>query len=323
MQRRVAWGKMKPVIADLLSGIGDVVDLAAELKTYLEHMKNMGFAGLALRRDLFVASSVPVPRPVQKTEKRERVTRVAPVEGAGAGPAREPSSQPTAKSQMANPAEISNLFSIMDMVETDAPSEDNSQRARRVTGANQVEMLRNLYTTFASCQACALGTTRNKFVFGEGPPHAELMFVGEGPGQEEDRTGRPFVGKAGQLLDRIIQAMGFKRGDVFITNVVKCRPPKNRKPLPDEMATCSPILQRQVETIDPAMIVVLGGTALRFFKGGDASIMRLRGKFFQWKNYTVMPTFHPAYVLRNPRAKRDVWEDMQRVMAHLKSEAPT
>lgn len=169
------------------------------------------------------------------------------------------------------------------------------------------------------CQRCKLSRGRTNIVFGVGNPHAALMFIGEGPGYDEDRQGFPFVGRAGKLLDQIIKAMGFKREDVYIANVVKCRPPENRTPQPDEVSACSPFLYRQIEIIRPRAIVALGAPATRALLETGLGITKLRGTFREYRGIPVMPTFHPAYLLRNPAAKRSVWEDMQQVMALLRS----
>lgn len=168
------------------------------------------------------------------------------------------------------------------------------------------------------CMLCRLGQWRKNIVFGEGNRGAELMFVGEGPGAQEDRTGRPFVGDAGQLLTKMIVAMGYKREDVYIANVVKCRPPDNRNPFLDEAEICVKFLQRQIKLINPKIIVCLGGVAVKYFLGVQTGITKLRGNFQEYNGIKVMPTFHPAYLLRNPGGKRDVWNDLQLVMAELK-----
>jgi DNA polymerase len=170
------------------------------------------------------------------------------------------------------------------------------------------------------CRRCRLCDQRTLIVFGVGDPRAALMFIGEGPGADEDRQGEPFVGRAGQLLNRIIESIGLTRGQVYIANVVKCRPPENRTPLPDEVATCSPFLFRQVRAIAPRVIVCLGAPAAQTVLGTSATISRLRGAFHDLEGIKVMPTFHPAYLLRNPAAKKEVWEDMKKVMAALKAE---
>jgi DNA polymerase len=178
-------------------------------------------------------------------------------------------------------------------------------------------MLNELKEHIGDCNRCRLSEERNNVVFGVGNPEADLMFVGEGPGSEEDKQGKPFVGRAGKLLDKIIEAMGLKREDVFIANVVKCRPPKNRNPEPDEIATCIPFLEKQIEIIDPKIIVCLGTFAAQTLLATDEKISKLRGQLFEHKERKVIPTYHPAFLLRNPSMKRPVWEDMQKVMKHL------
>ncbi len=168
------------------------------------------------------------------------------------------------------------------------------------------------------CARCILHKGRHSIVVGEGNPRARLVFVGEGPGEEEDLQGRPFVGPAGQLLDRIIEAMGFSRGDVFICNVVKCRPPGNRAPSPEEIQACVPFLFRQLTAISPAVICALGGVSAQAILGSRERISSLRGRFHRWEGIAVMPTYHPSYLLRNPEKKRDVWNDMKQVMEFLR-----
>lgn len=182
--------------------------------------------------------------------------------------------------------------------------------------------LDELKQELGDCSRCKLHSTRNKIVFGEGNPKAKIMFVGEGPGQSEDEQGRPFVGRAGQLLTKIIEAMGLKREDVFIANVVKCRPPSNRVPERDEVATCSPFLFQQIDIIKPQVIIALGATSLKCLFGDDAKISQMRGKFVEYRGTKLMPTFHPAYLLRNPPAKKEVWEDMQVVMKEIGIKVP-
>lgn len=173
--------------------------------------------------------------------------------------------------------------------------------------------LDELNSAAQKCRKCPLCKTRTTVVFGEGDPAADLMFIGEGPGFDEDQQGRPFVGKAGELLTKMINAMQFTRREVYIANIVKCRPPQNRNPLPEEADACLPYLKRQIELIKPKVIVVLGAVPLKFLLGKNG-IMRLRGKWDSYNGIKVMPTFHPAYLLRSPGAKREVWEDLQEVM---------
>ena len=179
--------------------------------------------------------------------------------------------------------------------------------------------LRLIREDLGECTRCGLCRKRTQIVFGVGSPSARLMFIGEGPGADEDLKGEPFVGRAGQLLTKIIESMGMSRGDVYIANVVKCRPPENRTPLPDEIGTCSPFLFQQVQAIRPRVIVCLGTPAAQTVLGTRDTITRLRGSFHDLDGIRVMPTFHPAYLLRNPAAKREVWDDMKKVIAELKA----
>jgi len=169
------------------------------------------------------------------------------------------------------------------------------------------------------CVSCVLHQARTHVVFGTGNRNAQLVFVGEGPGPDEDMQGVPFVGKAGQLLDKIIGAMKLQREDVYLCNVVKCRPPGNRTPLPDEIAACSPFLAEQLELIAPKVIVALGGPAAKTLLHTEAGITALRGRWQSYKSIPVMPTYHPAFVLRTytEEVRRQVWDDMKQVMAKL------
>ena len=172
------------------------------------------------------------------------------------------------------------------------------------------------------CTRCKLSKGRTKIVFGTGSPKAQLMFVGEGPGRDEDLSGEPFVGRAGKLLTDMIKAMGLQREDVYIANIVKCRPPDNRQPEHDEVAACSPFLMRQIDVIQPKVICTLGNTPTQTLMQTTQGISRFRGEWFEFRNAKLMPTYHPAYLLRNPAAKADVWKDLQKVMAVLGLQAP-
>jgi uracil-DNA glycosylase family 4 len=167
------------------------------------------------------------------------------------------------------------------------------------------------------CTRCKLHGGRQKIVFGAGNPGADLMFVGEAPGADEDKQGEPFVGRAGQLLTKIIEAIDLRREDVYIANLIKCRPPGNRNPEPDEMEQCEPFLLRQIDSIRPKVIVALGKFAAQSLLQTTDPITRLRGREFPYRDAILVPTYHPAYLLRQPSAKRAVWEDMQRVRAIL------
>ena len=170
------------------------------------------------------------------------------------------------------------------------------------------------------CSRCKLHTLgRTQIVFGVGNPDADLMFVGEAPGADEDEQGIPFIGRAGQLLTKIIEAIDLKREDVYIANIIKCRPPQNRNPEPDEVETCEPFLFRQIDVVRPKVIVALGKYAAQTLLRTDAPISRIRGTLFDYRGAKLIPTFHPAYLLRNPSSKREVWEDMKLVRSLLNS----
>ena len=176
------------------------------------------------------------------------------------------------------------------------------------------ETLEAIRADLGDCQRCKLTHGRKRIVFGEGDPHARLVFVGEGPGGDEDRQGRPFVGAAGQLLTKIINAMHLDRESVYICNIIKCRPPGNRNPEPDEIKACLPFLHRQIAAVGPDFICALGSVAARILLDTDQPISRLRGRFHRFEGIAVMPTFHPAFLLRNPHRKREVWEDVKQLM---------
>jgi DNA polymerase len=209
--------------------------------------------------------------------------------------------------------------------------ESGSSSAGRVTTSSKVDGAPGLYagieeTTdlsslrafIGNCQRCKLAPGRTNLVFGVGNPNAELVFVGEAPGADEDAKGEPFVGRAGQLLTDIIErGMRLSRSDVYICNVIKCRPPGNRNPEPDEVASCEPFLLRQIQTINPKVIVGLGTFAVQALLKVKTPISRLRGNWHDWRGIKMMPTFHPAYLLRNPGDKRLVWSDIQQVMRML------
>ncbi len=180
--------------------------------------------------------------------------------------------------------------------------------------------LPSLARFLAGCPRCKLSRSRTHIVFGQGSPKARLMFVGEAPGRDEDEQGLAFVGRAGQLLTKIIEAIGLTREDVYIANVIKCRPPQNRNPEPDEVVTCEPFLFRQIDAIKPKVVVALGSFAARALLRTQESISRLRGRVYEYRGAKLIPTFHPAYLLRNPSSKKEVWEDMKLVRTLLKSQ---
>ena len=192
-----------------------------------------------------------------------------------------------------------------------------------VPSADRASALRIIRDEIGDCTRCALHKGRNKIVFADGSPDARLMFVGEGPGADEDAQGLPFVGKAGQLLNNMIGAMGLKREDVYIANVVKCRPPGNRTPEPDEANTCAPFLFQQIDVVRPEVIVALGATASTYLLGQRQPLAGLRGRIHSFRGSKLIVTYHPAFLLRDPRQKKEAWADLQIAMRELGLQAPS
>ena len=192
---------------------------------------------------------------------------------------------------------------------------DQVEVAAGRTGAERLTLVQE---ELGDCTRCKLHATRTSLVFGVGNPNADLMFVGEAPGRDEDRQGIPFVGRAGQLLTNIIESIDLRRDDVYIANVIKCRPPDNRNPAPDEVRTCEPFLFAQIDAIRPRVIVALGSFAMRTLLKTEDAISKVRGHVYDYRDATLIPTYHPAFLLRSPDRKRDVWEDMKKVRAILR-----
>jgi DNA polymerase len=199
---------------------------------------------------------------------------------------------------------------------TNSPAADLQAGPDLLTGAGR-ETLADIRDDLGDCRRCKLCGSRKTIVFGVGSPKARVLFVGEAPGRDEDIQGEPFVGEAGRLLTKMIEAMKFQREDVYICNVLKCRPPGNRNPEPDEIAACSPFLRRQVEAIAPQVIVALGTFAAQTLIDTREPISRLRGRFHDYFGTPLMPTFHPSFLLRSPEKKREAWSDLQQVMKLL------
>jgi uracil-DNA glycosylase len=196
------------------------------------------------------------------------------------------------------------------------------QVAAAVVAADRASALRMIREEIGDCTRCALHKGRNKLVFADGDPNARLMFVGEGPGADEDAQGLPFVGRAGQLLNNMISAMGLKREEVYIANVVKCRPPSNRTPEPDEANTCSPFLFRQIDVVRPEVLVALGATAATYLLGQRQPLAGLRGRVHSFRGTKLIVTYHPAFLLRDPRQKKEAWADLQIAMGELGLKPP-
>jgi len=182
------------------------------------------------------------------------------------------------------------------------------------------DTLESLQKQAMNCHLCDLSKSRRKVVFGEGNPHADILIIGEGPGATEDSTGKPFVGRSGELLSKMLgNVLGLSRKDVYITNIVKCRPPNNRTPTPTEAHTCQPYLLKQIELIKPKLILTLGATAYHYLTGDDTGITKVRGSIHKHGNATLIPTYHPSYLLRNPSAKKEVFEDLLKVKELMKN----
>lgn len=204
----------------------------------------------------------------------------------------------------------------IDSLNIPSRSESNGSQVQG-DGPGSSESLESIRSDIGDCRRCKLAPTRTHIVFGSGNPNAELVFVGEAPGYDEDQQGLPFVGRAGQLLTKIIESINLKREEVYICNVLKCRPPENRNPEPDEVAACHPFLKRQLATIRPKVVCCLGTFAARTVLQTAAPISKLRGRFFDMDGMRVIATFHPAYLLRSPDKKREVWEDMKQIRTEL------
>lgn len=209
------------------------------------------------------------------------------------------------------------LALLRDLGYTHLDLSQSQQSAPEPAASSSNSELDELAVIASGCTKCRLAGTRTQVVWGVGDPNADLMFIGEAPGRDEDIQGEPFVGRAGQLLTDIIKAMKLSRAQVYIANVIKCRPPENRNPEPDELEACRPYIRRQVELIQPKVIVTLGKFGLQSLTEKSYSISAVRGQWLEYNGIKVMPTFHPAYLLRTPAAKKDVWNDMKKVMAEL------
>lgn len=265
-----------------MSSESELKEIIEDLKRHLEFQKSMGVARV----------------PIEKKAKEQTVPKAPEKE-----PVKTQAKAQTRTEKRDDVIRVEQQFNIFDAL------------AKKMT-------LEEIREEIGDCTRCKLHEGRTKLVFGEGNPKARLVFVGEGPGRDEDLQGRPFVGRAGQLLNKIIEAMGLKREDVYICNVVKCRPPENRTPEPDEMATCEQFLFKQIRSIEPGVVVCLGSTAAQSILKTKQSLGSLRGKFHQYGKAKLIVTYHPAALLRNPNFKKPLWEDMQVVMKELRISKP-
>lgn len=301
------------------------MEVIRQTQAYLEILRDGGF-GYA--EGTFVPTSVrEAPKPMAKRQAQQRKAAPAPLP---------PEEREKLKAALTNPyghlvppgGKASPASDRAPLPPTPAPPEqppaakgkplvtirDRAEGIKTITAANDLERIRYLVS---GCHMCGLAAGRTLTVPGEGNPQTDLMFIGEGPGYYEDIQGKPFVGRAGALLTQMIQAMGLRREDVFITNIVKCRPPGNRDPLPDEIKACEPFLKRQIELIRPKVICSLGRISVQGLLRDTTPITQLRGKWRSYQGTPLMPTFHPAYLLRTPGGKPDAWKDLQAIMAKL------
>jgi len=281
-------------------------DIRNEVKAWLEFYQELGIEGFyrreapAMGTPTVLETAMP-PKPAAGAAAKQ-VSSSAPARGATSLPPPKPTAPSTPTPTVIRPPAPSfNLFEA-------APAPRS--------GPETLEQIRQ---DLGDCRRCKLAPTRKTIVFGEGNPHAELVFIGEGPGADEDEQGLPFVGRAGKLLNRMMETVGLKREDVYICNVVKCRPPMNRTPEKDEIDACSPFLYRQIEAIKPRLVCCLGAPAVRTVLGIKEGITKIRGQFYNFGSTKALATVHPAYVLRNPREEKILREDFEKIRDFLQA----
>ncbi len=300
----------------------EIVELRTEVRRHLEWLRDAGIGELEVPK-----GSIPGRRGAGPCAPPQSA------HGGGQAPALQEPEQERGGAGRPNPApHVEPVFGVpqpggqRSAVEKVRPPraqgerEEKGQYALTDKGCGSAALLA-LREQIGECTRCKLAGGRTKLVFGVGRPDAELLFVGEGPGADEDAQGEPFVGKAGQLLTKMIEAMGLRREDVYIANVVKCRPPGNRDPEPDEIAACEPFLKAQIAALSPRIIVALGRFAVQTLLRDATPITRQRGRWREYEGVKLMPTFHPAYLLRNPGEKKKTWEDLQLVMKEVRTRA--
>ena len=275
----------------------ELLDLLADTKKQLEHLRVLGVEGIRVSTATALPSSVERPKVVRP--------KVVPPANERPLTVKTPITKEPPPAVNIAPEPRGALFG------------DLAPAPVKLTRSN--ETFEQIHTEIGDCTRCPLHQERTHVVHTEGDRKARLMFVGEAPGADEDAQARPFVGRAGQLLTKIIEAIGMKREEVLIGNVNRCRPPGNRAPMPDEAATCKPYLLREIAVVQPEVIVVLGNTAMKNLLDTREGITRLRGRFQDYQGIKVMPTFHPAYLLRDPSKKRETWEDLKKVRDYLDS----
>jgi DNA polymerase len=283
------------------STVNEMLDLLEESREYTNYLAELGVETIALSNDR-VASKPSMASPANPSSER-----YAPRNPTSRSELPQPALRPPAV-DVSNPSMPGSLFGEVSPPQT--------------TFAQSTESLEDVWRDIGDCTRCGLCEGRTQVVNTYGNQKARLMFVGEAPGADEDAQGRPFVGRAGQLLTKIIEAIGLKREDVIIGNVNRCRPPGNRQPTLEEAAICRPFLFREIAAVKPDVIVVMGNTALRNLLEVREGITRVRGKFQDFRGIKVMPTFHPAYLLRDPSKKRETWEDLKKVRDYLDNLPP-
>ena len=282
----------------------ELQELVRHTRAWVAWLRDSGLDEAPVSTD--PAQLLRAPTGAARPRRARRQERPAPASPAAA-PAARVAAPPTAATAPPAPAPVA---------ASEAHTQDDSAERRRRLAVLADEVSR--------CTKCRLHESRTNTAFARGNPDGDIVFIGEGPGFDEDQQGIPFVGKAGQLLDKMIAAMGYDRDDVYVANIVKCRPPKNRKPEPDEVEACAPYLEEQLSLVRPKVMVALGATGVQGLIGTSIGITRMRG---QWKLYKgripLMPTFHPAYLLRQPAKKREVWNDLKQVMKRLGKSPPS
>jgi len=290
-------------------------EIRQELKDWFEFYRELGIEDFYRRAP---GENVGIPH---RTESPVAEPRAAEPQIAARPAPPAPSMAPPPPSLTAQKAQLESVrapvITARPVVQTQKMSLFES--ASPAPAQRENETLEQIREDLGDCQRCKLAPTRKTIVFGQGNPHAEVMFVGEGPGADEDEQGLPFVGRAGQLLNRMIQFVGMKREDVYIANIVKCRPPMNRVPEKDEIESCSPFLLRQIEAIKPRLICCLGAPAVRTLLGIKEGITKIRGQFYDFAGTKALATVHPAFVLRNPREEKILREDFEKIREFLRS----
>ena len=295
----------------------DAVQGAEQLRAYVEYLRDLGVYDLYQREGAWSAAGAALASSLAATSIKPLVEPAKSV-------AARPVPQPVVKASVAASVAPAMVYAEPEIAKPLSFDELVPIPAEGVAPADRAAALKVIQDEIGDCTRCPLAYGgRHSIVFGDGSPTARLMFVGEGPGADEDASGVPFVGKAGQLLNNMISAMGLKREEVYIANIVKCRPPANRQPEPVEAGTCSQFLIRQIDVVRPEVIVALGATAATYLLGVRQTLGSLRGQWYTARGAKVAVTYHPAFLLRDPRQKGEAWKDLQRVMSELGLKGPS